>query len=285
MKNKVRPLVFTHIPKAAGNTINVLLQRNYLFKTGYFFNSLNVRMIDQFIELPEHVRKKMIVIKGHLYYGVHKYCPMPVHYFTILREPLSRTMAEYNYIFTIPSHPNFKELQENQYSLKQLLDNGLIKNMDNCQVRFLCGVNDIPFGAVSEEHLEMAIHNLENRYEQVGIMEAFEESVLLLAQHFNWSTPYYSVQNINKIKRTRQSELDTETLELFQYRNRYDILLYERGRQILQRRIDHQGSGFLEKVENFKKKNRQLKSLIDSQTFFVRYANQVKFYLGWQKGI
>jgi hypothetical protein len=37
-------------------------------------------------------------------------------------------------------------------------------------------------------------------------------------------------------------------------------------------------------VEQFKKKNRQLKPLIEAQTFLVRYANQVKYYLGWQKG-
>jgi hypothetical protein len=241
-------------------------------------------MIDRFIELPQEVRRKMIVIKGHLYYGVHKYCPMPVHYFTMLREPLSRAIAEYNYIFTIPHHPNYKELQENQYTLKQLLENGLIKNMDNCQVRFLCGVNDIPYGNVTEEHLQKAIDNMEHSYEQVGIMEAFEESILLMAKQFNWATPYCTRQNINELKRTRLNELDAATLELLRYRNRYDTILYDRGRQILQKRIDEEGPAFQERVEQFKKKNRQLKPLIEAQTFLVRYANQVKYYLGWQKG-
>lgn len=284
MKPKTTPLIFTHIPKAAGNTINIIIQRNYLFSKGYFFNSPNVRMMEQFKNLPEHVRRKMAVIKGHLYYGVHKYCPVPVHYFTSLREPLSRAVSEYNYIFTIPHHPNYKELHENQYTLKQLLENGLIKNMDNCQVRFLCGVDDIPFGAVNEEHLQMAIDNLEKRYEQVGIMEAFDESILLFARKFNWATPYYTWQNVNHKKRVRLDELDSETLEMLHRFNRYDMVLYEKGKQILQKQIEAAGPGFYDEVAKFRKRNAQLKPFIKARTFFVRYATQAKYYMGLQKG-
>ena len=92
-------------------------------------------------------------------------------------------------------------MHEHQYSLDELFENGYILNIDNCQVRFLCGIDNIPFGGVNETHLQVAIDNLTDHYTAIGISEHFDESVLLLARRFGWRTPWYVRQNEGKGKR------------------------------------------------------------------------------------
>jgi len=277
-----KTVIFTHIPKTAGNTINLFLQRHYLFRKGILFNPPNMQVANQLFSLPEKSLKNITVIRGHLNFIHPNNFPSEVQYFTMLREPLSRAVSHYNYMAVKATHVARKAFLKG-VSLKQVLDEGLIKNIDNCQVRFLCGEKDITYGEVSHDHLDKAISNLENYYKRVGIMEFFDASVLLFAKYFNWRTPYYTRQNENKTPGIRLSDLDNITMEALKDANKYDIILYEKALQLFHQQVNNEGENFPEELELFKNNNEKKKNFITALTFLLKCANQAKIYLKIEK--
>jgi hypothetical protein len=261
----------------------MILHREYLLKSDTVFDSDNIGKIELFKNLPERFRRRLSLVKGHLYYGVHQYIPRPVQYFTLLRKPLERTISLYNYLMAEPNTPFYKELNEKQYSLDQLFENGYILNIDNCQVRFLCGAEPIPFGQVNEIHLQMAIDNLSNHYDAVGISERFDESILLFARKFNWGTPWYTRQNEGRGAGIKLSELKADTLEKLQYYNRYDEILYQRALELFQEELNAAGPGFMDEVAAFKKENELRMAKTKRSVLLMNYVRKLRFYLGLQK--
>lgn len=263
--------------------MHMILHREYLLKRGTVFDADNIGKIDRFRNLPESFRHRLSIVKGHLYYGVHQYIPRPAQYFTLLRKPLERTVSLYNYLMAEPNTPFYKEVNEKQYTLEQLFENGYILNIDNCQVRFLCGAGPIPFGQVNERHLQMAIDNLSNCYDAVGISEHFDESILLFAKKFGWATPWYTRQNEGRGGGIRLSELSEATLEKLKHYNRYDEILYQKAVELFRKEMDAAGPGFMDEVAAFKKENELRQAKTERNTLLMNYVRKLRFYLGLQK--
>jgi hypothetical protein len=93
-------LVFEHIPKTAGSTLRTVLRR--LYGRGLFLHT-NVRApLGRFEELQEEVRsgrRPIRAIGSHVGYGLHERLPGALRYahFTLLRDPIQRTISDYYY--------------------------------------------------------------------------------------------------------------------------------------------------------------------------------------------
>lgn len=173
---------------------------------------------------------------------------------------------------------------EHQYTLDQLFENGKVINLDNCQVRFLCGVPDLPFGGVTEEHLQIALDNLVNHYEVIGLSERFDESILLFAKAFGWSKPWYTNQNVNEKSRVKFSDLSEETLAKLKYYNRFDEILYKKAQELFEKQLAAAGPSFEQEVAQFKEENKKrvIRTKITIRLF--KYLGRLRFYTGGQKG-
>ncbi len=284
MKKDAGTIIFTHIPKTAGITMHTILHRQYIFKWGNIFYAANLGKIDRIRLLSEKFRRNLILVKGHLYFGVHNYVPGPVSYFTFLRDPVARTISMYNHLYVSPRTPYYKEMKEKQYTLDDLLENGFVLNMDNCQVRFLCGIKDISFGEVNEEHLAIAMNNLTNYYKGgVGITEHFDESLLLLKKRFNWRMPWYVKQNVGEKQRIKPSEVSPATMEKLKYYNRYDEILYQKALEMFRQEVADAGPSFKNEVAVFKKENERKYLITKIATSIFTHLHFLRFYTGTQK--
>lgn len=283
MRQDNSPIIFTHIPKTAGNTMHRIIERQFMFRRGTIFSSGNIAKLNNLIAAPQKFRDRLILVRGHLYYGVHEYMKGPVRYFTVLRDPVKRAVSHYNFLFVGPRQPFKKIMHEKQYSIDDLLENGLVLNMDNCHVRFLCGVKDIPFGGVTEEHLKMALDNLTNHYEVIGLAERFDESILLFAKAFNWSMPWYTNQNVNEQARVKFSELTPATIEKLKYYNRFDQVLYEKGLELFQKQVAAAGPSFGEELERFKQENTLRAGRTDRTIRVYKWLSKLRLYTGSQR--
>ncbi|MGZ3933156.1 MAG: sulfotransferase family 2 domain-containing protein, partial [Bacteroidia bacterium] len=193
MTKKVQPLIFLHIPKTAGVTIHFIIKRQYFLKK--IFSIFTISQTKNFTALSDEEKLKYKVVKGHMYFGVHEHMPVKSTYFTFLREPYARTLSGYHFVRRAKTHPNHKEVMDNNYSLKEFLERKLVKNFDNMQVRFLAGANDLPFGEVNEAVYQKAKENFDTYFKAFGLVERFDESILYLKEQFNWSNPYYVKEN------------------------------------------------------------------------------------------
>jgi hypothetical protein len=240
-------LLFLHLPKAGGMSLNGILVRNYRGWKQY-----NVGIIDtnesmwreglqRIRDTPREEIEKVAVFKGHFIYGLHEVIPGSVEYITFLRDPVKRLVSHYKMIRRMNGLPAGHVLDpaKADWNLEMVPD--FLRTLDNYQVRAISGLDyQLPYGAVGPEHLEIAKRNLDT-FKFVGLTEQFDLSLTLLRRVFGWKMRFFVPDNVAPDGGASPSpEAAAKLREL----NRYDLELYQYARQRLERLAAAQsGSG------------------------------------------
>ncbi len=91
-----RALIFLHIPKTAGTTLNRIIEWQYNPLSIFTMDPYRIRATPERLkQLPEARRRRLRMVRGHFYYGVHEYLPQGSTYITMLREPVARFLSSY----------------------------------------------------------------------------------------------------------------------------------------------------------------------------------------------
>lgn len=241
-----------HIPKTAGSTMLFILNNKYRLQKTITIGNIN--RLEPLTNLTDSEKKSIKVLKGHFHFGVHQHLKSNYKYITFLREPIVRSISGFNYLYSNKNHYFHNEMVKNNYSLKDMLTGGYIKNFDNCQVRFLAGVGNLDYGQVNENTYKTAIKNLDEKIHAFGICEQFDKSLIHLKKTLGWSNPYYVKANIAK-KDNYIDKFDKQTVELLNHYNQYDIKLYDYALAKFKSLINDYGVSFEEETKDFQKKN------------------------------
>lgn len=218
MSNNREIIAFVHIGKAGGTTLIHILRRNY------FLRSCDVRPLAKASDgvfcaddLRKTLRTNPFVkcIMGHsirAYSDLTVYAPR-LRYITILRDPISRCISQY-------------QQRVDKYG-KIGFDTFLTRDwLPNLQTRFIAGSPD----------LSKAKEMLESRFYLVGILEEFDAFLTILSRklqsdHFD---PSYRVMRASK-----DANLKNEILEKYKDRiaelHELDLQLYEYAKTTLLR--------------------------------------------------
>lgn len=233
--------IFLHVPKTAGSTFHLILGARFdgretrnLFGARYS----DPEVVD-FIALPEAMRRKIRLLKGHMPYGLHEYLPQPSKYITVLRDPVERVVSQYFYIKKNKHNPLHDKLMSSGLGIGDFIKSGMSVGLNNGQTRFLSGDFDqMPFGSNDEALLARVLESLESKFLWIGLTERFDESLLILARLLGWKRkPFYIRENVSKIRK-RSDELDSDDIAVIKEYNRLDIALYEYANRRLQAEID-----------------------------------------------
>lgn len=224
---KKETVVFYHMPKAAGTTLNRMLKRHYRPEEFVECWPDTNAFVAEFKTWPEPKLKKIRLMQGHFPFGLHERLPQPTRCFTMLRDPVERVVSYYFHALRDPKHYLHEIIQRNQGSLKALLDSGMASStMNNGQVRILSGVWEKPvFGAMDETMLAKAIENLRT-CTVVGVTEEFDGTLLLLKHSFGWNHIFYTRANVG-YNRLRVDQLSSETIDTIRRYNQLDQALYD----------------------------------------------------------
>ena len=235
-------LIFLHIPKTAGSTLSKILQQHYSKAETV---TLDLAGVAQFKSLPLEQRAQYRLVRGHFYFGLHRFIPRPSTYVTFLRHPIERAVSFYYYARSKPDHYLYPLLSAGEIDLKTLLDRGLTTELHNDQTRMLAGEEwEDPQRAVNVETLARARENLRRHFRVVGLQEEFDASVILLHRAFGWPMRSYKKQNVTKDKPLRQS-LDVATRKLLEEKNSLDLELYEEARALFDEQCGAEGDAFV----------------------------------------
>lgn len=229
-------LIFQHIPKAGGSTFHAILEHIYAKEVIHDIEVRNGKLtIEDFTELSEHQRNRIKLLKGHMPYGLHHYfrSEEDVKYITYFRDPVKRIISHYYYVLRTPVHYLYKEVTGKKMSLQEYALSDLTDELDNGQVRLLVE-EQIPLNEVKEIHLQQAIHNLENHFEVFGLMERFDESLILFKDCLQWEAyPYYRRLNVTKEKPFVSQEVKEE----IERRNHFDVSLYQYAKKAFEEKL------------------------------------------------
>ena len=223
-------LIFLHIPKTAGTTLNRIIEWQYSPFAIFTMDPHRIRATaERFRRLPEARRRRLQVVRGHLFYGIHEFLPQGATYITMLREPVARLLSSYYFVLRRPLNPLHRKLKTEGLGVEDCIR--LFPDRNNTQCRFIAGVKDT---AIADERLlDMAKENLTKSFSVVGICERFEESLILISKTFGWEIQFYKNQ---KVAKSRPS-VEPKLADLIRDHNRFDVELYEFGKKLFEQSL------------------------------------------------
>jgi hypothetical protein len=223
-------LIFLHIPKTAGTTLNRIIEWQYSPFAIFTMDPHRIRATaERFKRLPEARRRRLQVVRGHLFYGIHEFLPQGATYITMLRDPVARLLSSYYFVLRRPLNPLHRKLKKEGLSIADCLR--LFPDRNNTQCRFIAGVKDTTIG--DERLLEIAKENLTKSFSVVGICERFEESLILISETFGWAISTYENHKVAKTRPAVESKL----ADLIREHNRLDVELYEFGKTLFEQSL------------------------------------------------
>ncbi len=197
-----------------------ILDRLYPAQNRFTIRVENMKLnTTDFLHLSEEERSEIVLLKGHMKFGLHNYMPGDVEYITFLRKPLHRIVSYYYYVLRTPAHKLYQHLNDTNMTLHDFVTKIREKDLHNGQIRMISGIDDKE-GLM----LEKAFENIHNHFSFVGITERFNESLVLLSKRYGWSSPYYRKLNTT----TKQPNVyDHKTVQAIEYLNNGDNILYD----------------------------------------------------------
>ena len=249
-------ILYLHIPKAAGSTLGRILdQRCQKGRVLIIHNTR--RATEELMAVPEAERVRLQLVRGHYPYGIHECLTQPFEYVTILRDPVERIISHYYYLLRHPAHYLYNRVTSEKMGIKEYLQAGLTKELDNGQTRLISGYyNRDPYGQCQRELLDLAKENLRNHFAVVGLAERFDETVLLLSQKLKlgWNNMYYVRENVTP-DRPRREQLSADVMEAINAVNHLDVELYAFAAKLFETAIGQERSSFERTLAEYRTEN------------------------------
>ena len=226
-------VIFLHVPKAAGSTLNRLIEWEYPLGEMYSVDPVFYRRSWAHLRRLSKKRvRKTRIFKGHLLFGLHTVLPQRATYITVLREPVDRVISSYYFMRNSKLQPLYWKFRVENWSLEDFVRRS---PRENVQCKILAGVEYAKPCTV--EIYETAKENLVRYFSVVGLCERFEESLALMKLRFGWKLERYASFNVSRI-RPRKSEVSRSTLNLIEKKNSFDISLYDYAAKLFQSAIE-----------------------------------------------
>lgn len=259
-----RTLIFLHIFKTGGVTLNKILSRQFppdsVFVITHAAPPVIREALLEFKQLSHKDTKQIRYLAGHMPFGFHKYLVQPCIYTTLLRNPVDRVISEYYAFQRNADSYLYKEITSRNIRLEDYVREGMFLAW-NGQVRLLRETSkdwlEI-FGPVSlsRKNLQVAKENLRQHF-IVGLTDRFDESLILLKRTFGWDGDiHYAKQNVG-LRVPGRDEVSSKAVSLIEKYNQLDMELYEFGKRMFEEKISQQDDTFEEELQTFRLYNRE----------------------------
>lgn len=263
------PSIFLHIPKAGGSTLRRVLEEQYSSDEIYEISRVSMyKSINEFKQLSSIEKYNVKLLMGHMDFGLHEeFGDKNVKYFTMLRDPIRRVVSNYQFILRSPYHPHYDRIVNDKMTILEYVTSGINENINNGMVKNITNINSIEDGYEAEA-VKAAIESIDSHFLFVGLMEHFDESLLLLYKKLNWNKlPHYFIRK----QGGTSSKMITDELSLAIYeKNKADVELYRLVVAKFEKECQEHRDFLNELLPEFKEKNKNIKESFRIDTLYQK---------------
>jgi hypothetical protein len=262
-------VIFLHVPKAAGSTLNRLIEWEYPLGEMYSVDPVFYRRSWAHLRrLSKKRLQKTRVFKGHMLFGLHTILPQPATYITVLREPVDRVISSYYFMRSNKLQPLYWKFKVENWSLEDFVRRS---PRENVQCKILAGVEYAK--PCTAKIYETAKENLIRHFSVVGLCERFEESLALMKLRFGWKLQRYSSFNVSR-SRPRKADVSRSTLNLIEEKNSFDISLYNCAAKIFRTAVETHAAEVGQIIRELELARARTQTPLGSALFFIRAAGR-----------
>ncbi len=220
-------LVYIHIPKTAGSTINAILMRNFGEGYFHFHTDRNGDFLSdvEVMDMINSFQPRAQVISGHDIRPLDSTTSksLGLSYFTFIRHPIKRAISLYHYERARTNKNHISQFPFDEYVNQRIKQD---KSISNWQT----------YNIVESGKFEDAIDILEN-FMMVGVVEKFDISLIILKKYLQ--KPYFNINqkpvNISQKKIVSFETLPKQILEQLTELNQEDLKLYDYANKRLEK--------------------------------------------------
>ena len=260
-------IIFLHLPKTAGTTLNRLIEWEYSLGEMYSVDPVLFEWsFARLRRLSKRRLRKTRMFKGHMLFGLHEVLPQPATYITVLRDPVERVLSAFYFMRSYKLHPLYWKFRNEKWTVDEFVQRS---SRDNVQCKVIANAHY--HSPCTQEVLDRAIDHLNNYFSVVGLSERFEESLALMKLRFGWQLNSYSSFNVTRA-RPKKGDLPQATLDLIAEKNRFDVALYQHAVRLFESAVSpHQAevSRIARELEDARKRSQ---GSFEATLFSVRAA-------------
>ena len=227
-------LIFLHIPKTAGSSLNPHIARNFRKPHRLALPVDNLRtLINELKEDKDNTAEQFRYIHGHCPYGLHKILKNQIKYITLLRDPVDRTISSFHHILRHPQHPLHDAVKE--MNLVEFAKETKWPQFFNTSTRLLgCEMEDFSLTyyrkfnetTTCEEYYWRARSRIATQV-ITGIQEYFNASLALFSQVFNLKQFEITTKRMVNPDRPKLEDIPDEDIQAIRESQRFDQGLYD----------------------------------------------------------
>jgi len=194
-----RTVVFTHIPKTAGTTLDQIMQAAALAHgavwrrvRGTIYGPLPDTTREALVRFEAWDRDQLATLDyltGHLPYGIHARLPRSCLYVTLLRDPEAQLLSRFRFGVQRCLWPRETPVEE-LFQTRRLVDNP--------QTRQIAGLRD-RHTECTPSTLAAALAHLQSDYAIVGITERFDDVLKALITLLRWPDVAYGRYHVVRL--------------------------------------------------------------------------------------
>jgi hypothetical protein len=246
----VPPLVFIHIPKTAGTTVNNLLMKNFRYRLdAYGANFFPRYYPEEFVSLVGAPRsddtRRPVFFTGHIDVDndVFRYIPAAYIAVTVLRDPVQRIVSHYRGESTLPDSPVGGDIRSGKLTI-----------MDFFRRLYPPYQLQHQTFAPKSHSVGDALRNLEKKVSLFGLHERFDEFVVLLSELLG--LPNLVQMPVNRTA-ADAAEVTASHIEELRGLLADEVAFYELAAALYGRRVEKFGRDHLEsQVDELRQANR-----------------------------